>query len=251
MTLFAARHGEWQPSHISGLKSWWKASRGYVPGITASWTDLGPYSKNVTQSGATAQPFYSGSNVNLNNRPSLTFDGSNDKLQASTAGDWTFLHSQPVTIGVAMRQRSMPAAFGAIVDTANGFAGGATGTLLYITNAGNVVYQAVDTLAIFAATAATAVTTNSNYVIVGGCQDGASTEVYLRINGAELATSAYAAQAVNPPAGPLTFGGLEALGTNLLDCEIAEVVIYGKQLNSTELRSLEQYLGKNYGITIP
>lgn len=79
----------WIPTDIAGCKLWLRADQGITlnTGNVSGWNDYSGGNYHCAQPVAIRQPLFNSSDADFNNKPSITFDGSNDYLIRNT-GDF-------------------------------------------------------------------------------------------------------------------------------------------------------------------
>lgn len=91
--IASSRPKAWTPASMSNLKAWYDASDTATITVSGSsvtqWNDKSANAYNLSQATGTKQP-QSGTTT-LNSKNVITFDGG-DRLVASTASNWKFLH---------------------------------------------------------------------------------------------------------------------------------------------------------------
>lgn len=242
-----------RPPYQSSLNDWYLSERGVtLNGSTVSgWASQGSRAKSVSQGTAANQPTYSASDANLNSRPSVQYDGTNDFTTAATAADWTFLHQGTFSFACAVRIGSLPASFGPVWDTSNGGTQ-IPGGVLYINSAGSLVFSGWNaTVLVYEMFVTTQISANTSYVISGSYDNAASPKAVLRKNGSQIGTSSPAASPVgDAPANAMRMGCRSSAAENPLDVDIAELLFWSRALTSAELLDVERWLGRRRGITV-
>lgn len=235
------------PKTISGLVGWWDPSDSAtvttVSGAVSQLNDKSGLGRNATQGTANNRPSYSGT---INGKNVMTFDGTNDRLvtglESNTlTGFATFFCVCEVDASLTDAQSAYKAPlFGRDIDTFN-----ALGLLLYVDgatltlnrmwrgqghnfNGGPAVARGVPQL--FAAT-------------VGSASSDR------RVNG-NSSTTTGATPGSNAAAGRFLHIGEDPTQLRYWKGAIAEVLVYDRTLTTDEIKKVESYLGKKYGITV-
>jgi hypothetical protein len=92
----------WTPDVLSPYAWWDAADHGSIsaPAGVSEWRDKSGNGKTLSQSTQANRPTLT---LNaLNGLPVVTFDGTNDVLNAATASDWTFLHNSTGSTVIAV-----------------------------------------------------------------------------------------------------------------------------------------------------
>lgn len=222
--------GSFAPSQVAN-QSLWLASTSldyvnYANGDSVSvWPDLSAGDNNAIQATSAAQPLYTAGSVN--SLPSVTFDGTDDALFIEQA-----ITAQPSTIFVVGRYNN-PANdgpyLGHSVDT----------TMLG--------YAATDVrMTGSAATLAATRSHPSSFEILSLLVRDAASESTLFANALSLVS------AVNDwTTTPVTFNriGLDAAAV-YLQGDIAEILVYSRALNTSEIAFVHAYLSNKFAITL-
>jgi hypothetical protein len=219
------------PPKFSNLAAWWDASQ--ITGLAnstpvSSWPDLSGHSYNLIQSTGIYQPLYKTNR--LNGLPTLSFDGVDDYL--NVAFGTTF--NQPNTIfGVGKFNNGEDWQY-AYDGNDSSFR---NGLLIYsawpyfsaLTAGGDIdVINYVNGIA-------------GNWGQVTSIYNGAGS--YLRTNRSFTASGNPGSDGLNG----FIAGNSAALSTPL-NGELAELIIYNRELSYYEIYQLENYLAKKWGI---
>ena len=256
MTAFA-------PTQIAGLYSWhrgdlgtYQTSGGSAAGADGDpigeWQDQSGNGYHLAQSTAGNRPTLQTNE--LNGHPVVRCDGSNDRLQAALASDWTFLHdgSDFLVLVVWKTTSDSPNADFGLLDT-GGMSTTDTGFALYTTDTTpyfSTIRATVEKGIIFNNAALAA-------PIPGSVSMGTwhVTAVYRRAGG-DLTiqndghwggddTSAYSSPDAGDPDAPLTVGARRD-GTFPLAGDIAEIIVYNTSVSAADYLTLLQYLKARY-----
>lgn len=242
-----------RPPYQNNLIEWYRAEKGITlnGSNVSAWASGGSRGKALSQGTATNQPAYSASDSNLNNRPSVQCDGSDNFLAAATAADWKLLHDcTGCTLYVAGRIGSaLPAVFGNLAQT--GADNVTAGSSILIYNDGHLRSLVYDNaLAVIDDSSAAAdFAATTKYVITYGLLEGATLEYYARKNGAALRSGAATQRAGNDPVQPISFGALAA-ATFPIEFQYGDILIYNVQHTAAQALDVERWLGRRRGITV-
>jgi hypothetical protein len=244
--------GGFNPKTVSGLVGWWDPSDSAtvttVSGAVSQLNDKSGLGRNATQGTANNRPSYSGT---INGKNVMTFDGTNDfmvtGLESNTltgfatffcvcqaSADWTDADANNKSPLYGRNSSDLGASYGLTLSTISG-------------NLGlNLAWRGTQ----FNATNGPTVAKGTPQLLVGALS---STTRFRRVNGtaADIAlpgtagTNAAAGNFLNigqdPPAGVLN-----RYWKNL----IGEILVYDRTLTTDEIKKIESYLGKKYGITV-
>lgn len=227
------------PKSIANLAAWYRADLGItLNGSTVSaWADQSGNGNNVTQGTANKQPLFVASDSNVNNKPVLDFDGSNDQMQGNFAAaltgekNWTLITVGQWDTLTGTRCIASVGAGGNGYDLIVNFSG---------TGKREVVHKGVAAMPDDNAT--------TNYEIWSATRDNSgSPNVILKVNGVTQSIS-------TPNTVMLTPGVSISIGANFtvsfMDGKVAEVIVYNNKISDADLAKLHTYLGSRYGITI-
>ena len=242
-------------SPIAGYTAWYDASDTSTITLSGSnvtqWNDKSGNAYHLSQATTSRQP-RSGINT-VNGRNAITYDGTDDRLQASTASNWTFLHHTAThtfmvfyTNTAAASQRLMETStdgeFRGIMYTID------TNDTVYAEcdtgNVSNRPYQMSTTLTVpqpgasywtFAsdpgnATAANRIKIRKNGVAAGGTNTNTATP--------STSVASY----------PLTVGGWAKPDSYSLNGYMCEIIIYPSILSDSDRNTVESYLATKWGI---
>lgn len=190
-------------------------------GVVSSWGDRSGNSNNLSQSNATNQPLFDSSSSNLNSKPSVVFDGSNDFLNLTNSitltADFSMLvvlkninATQAVAFGNAVSYTDVP-----WHRHSNG------SDYVFSVNSG-------------------ARTDPSNASVIAMTR--ASSAVKLYQNGG---TPAYTT--TNSTQGTITVFGDSSLQHQ--NGEIAEAILFDSMISLTDLNTIHSYFANKYGLT--
>lgn len=221
---------DFSPTQISDLVAWFDASQ--ITGLNdddpvSTWEDSSGNGNDVTEAGAN-RPLYK---VNIvNGLPVVRFDGSNDRLNNASFS----IPAQPCTFYCVMAHRSTS------IVANEGYVVGDPSSVPFLF----ALNGASDTYAIYSgAILDTGTVLDTSFHVFGGVFNGASSEA--RLDGTSTGGNAGSTNG-----GTGLFLGSNGVPAQFSDSDIAEVAIYGKLLNATELDTLETYFSEKYNITL-
>jgi len=223
----------------TNLNRWYRADAGVTTATgVAQWADQSQNEVSVTQGTTANQPVYNTASNLLNFNPSLTFDGSNDRLN-NTSGGVAFGTGGYTAYYVA--SNTTPSAskyvlgFG-VAGNLNGFNSGSAATATSKTSGGTTFVTETN-----AWTAAIANLTRTGFT------GGATQPYYLASNGGAESTSSNVSPNVTDL--NLAIGARPDGAGNYWQGNIAEVVLYSGKQTATDYNKVESYLALKYGIT--
>lgn len=228
------------PKHIDGLRVWLKTES-----ITAennqsvgSWRDKSGYENTATQAVTGEQPRFMANAIN--GSPALRFDG-NDRLLIVNNPSVQFTGSVSVFIAYNLSQqgnlqylltKSSTGEFWSYISSTAPYAmfgrhGNGSSWWFGTLRAGTSFGWQVLT-------------------IIRSVEDGG---YYSYVNGADLFDGRNgSALSIGPSTNPLTIGGSTSGGNYGLRGDIAEVIIYNRELTEVERKRVESYLLQKYGL---
>jgi hypothetical protein len=220
------------PKKISGIVAWYDASN--LASITkdggnlvSQWSDISGNAKHLTQATGSAQPLFV--SAALNNRAVIRTDGVNDSLVSPAMG---FSGDQALTILAVFKQISGGYNIGFSVTTAGG---------LYDNKWNHLLGTAVNT---------TGVSTSFHLRTITKSAGVFNPNAVQRIN-AESATNTYSgtqAATYIPNFNVSTTFNIGSFWGSFGSLDVAEIVIYNRVLNATELAKVENYLKRKYAL---
>jgi len=215
-----------------------------------SWNDANPRSStkiNLSQSNVNYQPSYKSSGIN--GLPSINFDGTNDSL-FNTSILPLQSSAKNYTLVAVWRSYRITSADGIIViaqGTNPIVPNQAASILLWSGTSGfagwwNSYYPA------------TQVNINSDYVTIVTINNNLSSNnvsVYLNSNTASIGTSSGSPASLNLGNQIFSAGGMDSMGSSYsYQGLISEIMVFDRTLKLDEVKSINSYLGKKYGIKI-
>jgi hypothetical protein len=227
------------PSDLSGLAVWLKSDTqvysdaGVTPAAADAtvqqWNDQSGNSRNVLQATAGSRP-QNKTNV-LNGYPVIRFAGDFMKSSAFASAI-----TMPFTAILVMKLADISGTTWMDNETA--------ATNMFDTPAGTASTIRILQAGGSCTTSANVATTD--WTVLTGLWKAGASAGRIRQNGTTRASSG-TLSSVNLTA--LTLGA-RANGTSTQNCDIAEVVIYGRELSPAEMLGVERNLGLKYGLTI-
>lgn len=208
------------PISLGNLRAWYKADAGItLNGSTVSqWNDQSGYNNHLKQSTAANQPTYTTGAIN--SLPALSFDGTNDSMQL----DATITGFGSMTFFIVYKRTA---------NTSQAVLSNGASTYMYL-QYGSSFYIGNNAKS-------AAMTTNVWYLRAGtGKNDGTGTEYFS--NGASLGTIAGGTNVFDAFRYIATAGGAPLQGL------IAEILIFDRVLNSTDMGQINSYLNGKYAI---
>lgn len=244
------RHVEpFSPRSLQGLLGWWDAQdlHGFAPSDPVSaMRDLSGNGRDATQSNASKRPVYK--NAQVNGRPAVQFDGTDDALTGSSG----IAAGSGITY-VAVCQMVSASAYASIVSTGIatsyqefGLMADSAGTHMAVSNFAGPTSTSGDRY--------TATVNNDWHVATVVYAPTATPALYK--NGAVLSytssTGDWSAVNLNSGAGnyPFALGAAAGGSSTPANVRIATAMIYGRALGTTEQQRVERWLGARYGITV-
>jgi hypothetical protein len=255
------------PSDVSGLYAWYVASDMDADGIEneesgtaeATWADKSGNGYSLTRTGAPTISTRNGYNV-------VSFDGVDDRYQASSASDWAFLHDGNASTVIFVGQVAFVADPGELYGVIS------TGNITSATLGWGVWYQDNHSTVNNAMRILITVGVGNNRIVT----DVAGTRVadawlpnqynYLRfetecslptadmfdyyVNGTQqtfVNAEPQRTPSILAPAYPLT---IMAMGDGTYVCpgEVAEIIIYNRKLTAQEVSDVEGYIATKYNL---
>jgi len=209
-------------------------------GNVSNWDNQGT-GADVTQANAAARPFLIASDANLNNKPSVSFDGINDILHVN---DTSIAAAAPgLTVYVVAQHRSTSAAK-QLIGASNGDYGGASQWMVLETGASSYSYRLHRDSITDASGTNGSLDTNGHIFSV--IYDGAAQTLTQRIdNNAPASVSALFS---NTSLSVLDIGAQIHFGTgfDFGDYDIAEILVYDVALSAGDRTTVANYLNDKY-----
>lgn len=241
---------------VAGYTAWYDASDTSTITLSGSnvtqWNDKSANAYHLTQATGTRQP-QSGINT-VNGLNAITYDGVNDRLQASTASNWTFLqHTATHTFMVfyantASDQRRL------METSSDGEARG----IMYLIDDNDTVYAECDTGDVGSrpyqmSTTSTVAQPGAGYwTFASDPGNGtAANRIKIRKNGVAAGgtNSNTASPTTSTATYPLTVGSWAKDSANFsFDGYMCEIIIYPSILSDSDRDKVESYLATKWGI---
>ena len=198
-------------------------------GTVATWRDKSGSGFHVTNTTANQQPTYNATGLNGNGV--LTFDGTNDKLRNTTA----VVPGNDVTMFIVYNRTTAVAR-----DAVFELGAGGSRNAIFINDSGNRVgYYANSTFYNSSGTY-----TTSQYEIVSAIHDVNAINMWR--NGANQVSTTGLTRASTTG----IYVGDDSSGGGDLQGNIAEIIVYDRDLTSDERRDVENYLASKWGLTL-
>lgn len=198
-------------------------------GTVATWRDKSGSGFHVTNAVAAQQPVYNATGLNGNGV--LTFDGTNDKLRNTGA----VIGGNDVTMFIVYN-RTTAAARDAVFE----LGGGASRNAIFINETGNRVGYYGNS--VFYNSSGTY--TTSQYELVTAIHDVNAINMWR--NGANQVSTTGLTRASTTG----IYVGDDSSGGDDLQGNIAEIIVYDRDLTSDERRDIENYLASKWGLTL-
>lgn len=236
-------------STVSGMKCWFKASSLSLndgDAVTA-WTDSSGNGLDLAQGTGANQPVYK---ANLRHgKPAVRFDGSNDHLFRASVG-W----QATTTVFAVVKKTWQTAEYGGIMGaaayaatagfgllTTGGAANGWANKDLLVVGSG---YDNTSNPRAFGTYGS--IPNDSIQIIEAGANATAS---YVKIGGETISTTTSAA-ACDTTSGNLVVGSTATSGSDFMEGDIFEIIVYDKILSAPEVALVEAHLRSEYGLSI-
>lgn len=240
--------GGFNPKSISGLVGWWDPSDAATvttaSGAVSQLNDKSGLGRNATQSTANNRPSYTGT---INGKNVMTFDGTNDRLvtglESNTlTGFATFFCVCQVSSGLsdAAANNKTPL-YGRDSTTANSYG------INLSTISGNLALNVTWRGGGFNALDGPTVAKGTPQLLAGTLN---TTTRFRRVNGTAANGTLAATAGTNAAAGNFLTIGEDPTQLRYWSDLIGEILVYDRTLTTDEIKTIEAYLGKKYGITV-
>lgn len=218
-------------------------------GAVSQWSDKSGNGRHVTQATAANQP--TTGSATQNGRNVLSFDGG-DRLVASTAATWTFLHDgTDHAIWIVSRRPSSVAAAGLIATTDAG--GSRLGLFVIQTDTlyQHLLYGQLNVVTVNNNPTVSTANWQVGQIIADPDNATAANRSRIRVNAGAEQTASTATGGVSgtAPNHAITIGSYGG-GGNPLTGDIAEVVIVPSVPSTAQIASMRSYLADKWGITL-
>ena len=216
------------PASLSGLLVWNRSDQGITQssGLVSGWADQSGNSNNFAQSDVNKRPQYSPVDADYNGHPSLFFDGVDDVLDTSAIG------YGPYTVFVVCHVNGT---VGYLWNRTSEYTFGNTTYSIFTAARGGAGNSAANLTAGWIVSASPKIFTR--------VMDGTHAGDLVRINGTNQSYSTLVGSDPGTDVVTEAFSILSGSGGTL-----AEVIIYNRALNSTELGQVESYATARYGL---
>jgi hypothetical protein len=197
-------------------------------------------SYSINQTTAANRPIYVKSAIN--NLPALQFNGSNYRLDI----DDHHVLDTPNTIFVVAQQQ-VSTSFGSLITRRSG---NANGGVFLRTVGSNTSYLVIDSAGYSNKTAQAVDTVTNKPFIAVGYYGGVGKKNYLKSNGTQYESTSVSAAVDNYTSGLAAAIGEDSAGNEAFNGYIAEIIVFGRKLKSTEITGIENYLSQKYNIPL-
>ena len=206
--------------------------------VITVWNDINPQNSNRNNLAIVSAPAYETSGIN--GIPALTF--TSDSL---TSSNFANISTGTITVFAAIRLPSEITA-GTIISKSTNFQLKVTGSDQWQFCAGGVCYES-----------SASATANGSYVVSvvfnNTSSENASTDTLGGVNffqnGTALSQEATTADSSSNVTS-LTVGNVSTGTADYLEGNLGEVIVYDRSLKQEERQSVEEYLGKKWGIKV-
>ena len=262
--LLLLNRKRFNPRSLPNLQLWLDATRIAQANNTAvaTWSDQSGNGYDATQGGSAARPTFIASG--LNGLPVVRFDGTDDNLSVpSSTATFKFLHSDVSTVFIVAKA-------GVVADpgVTYGFLHNGTGTTsigFYIRFIDaspnndrighNIFFGTSGQTVLSNNTDNNAFTANQfNFLsVLSKPSDAVAAErSAISINGgvARKANSSTNTPSTSNATNDLIIGGSISSTTPFLNGDIAEIIVYNRALNTSELAQVHRYLARKWGIQL-
>lgn len=234
------QYGPFRPTFFPDCYLWLDAALGISTsgGNVYKWEDQSGNGYDVVQATAGDRPAFSATESGINSLPAVDFGGpgaAEQEFMASANGAFTL--AQPYVVFAVFKRDSIVGA--SPCSRLYAEYGGVDGTY-YVNASGKSCIKSGTELA------ATADATTESWHVHSALYNGAASKLWL--DGTELASGNAGTNAMTDG---IRVG--HSLGSNVsyyFDGQLAELIIYNRNLSSIERKHVEDYLGEKYGITV-
>lgn len=225
--FYTYNYSTFTPLQIPSMVAWYKADA--ITGLAdaaavTTWADSSDNGRGATQATSGSRPTYR-TNI-IASKPVVRFDGTDDFLRTST-----FSLSKPVTV-VAVAKSAVTASVN------HTYVDGVAGGELQLMKTGTPQYQ----LSLGGPVSATTVDT-AFHIFVGIANGDADSKLW--VGGGAPATGTTSLDSM----GGITLGAYGTGGTNFLNGDIAEIIIYSGEMALADINDLGQHLATKYSLT--
>lgn len=235
---FLEAKGNFFPRKLPNLVLWLRSDLGITlnGSNVSAWADQSGNGNNVSQGTAAQQPVFNSTDSSIRNKPSLTFDGSNDVLIGTPAAaltsnkNWSFF--------VVHKPNSF-----ATVKIIASIGNGSTGYAFSLNGNSTNKREMQIKLQRFVEDGAAA--SGSYEYWTGQCNNSAV--LSMRVNGASQSLD-FPNTTPSTPSADVEIGAANSGGTGSFNGRIAEVILYNRLLSSIEVAKVEKYIKKRYGL---
>lgn len=235
----------------NGLSLWLRADAGATVGggTVSAWADQSGHGFNGAAPGATAEPTYVASDPLINNKPTLRFDGSNDRFHnttfdslTNTTGYTAYYLARPDAltpnqfIFMSVDDFSRSATYQIFGDTAYIYGGGDA-------QSGNAYHG-------YALPGGFTTAYTLMEVVYDGTQATDATRLQAYTNATLMTISALGVipSSILSSLSGYTVGAREPSGDTVFDGDLAEVLVFDRTLTPAERLGVRSYIGDKYDI---
>jgi len=223
---------------------------GYAPGATAVWTDeISGYT--FTQSTAASQPTSVSSDSNFSGKPTVSFDGGDFLVSSAAASTWKFLHTAPMTVAFCHRFAVVSGSVNGVIATANTINTTAAGAAFASTNM-TIGSGTVNNFGGAYGGAAAGYTNNTTvWLVVKWDGTTGTAKAYNR----KSTQSSWSAMNLTGTIGSTDPGATMYIGdytggSRKLTGQIAEILVWNRQISDSEGDTVASYFSSTYGAVV-
>lgn len=228
------------------------SSRGVVTTtgpVVTDWNDQSGVGHDLAEATAAERPAYEPANADLGGKPSILFDGTDDRLVTNdAAADWNFLHDGTgCTVVLVMRPLSNGGFF---FDTGRGTPS-SNGISIYRQGGGSnffgfSVYNGSGTSALDAMTSK-ALDNSTTYVVSARYSSGSYS---LRVDGSSVKSGGSTSPSASAASFLFTLGNLAQFGGLAFHGHVPAALTYNEYLSDSDVGTAELLLATEYGLTL-
>jgi len=214
------------PKSIAGLALWLDAADTSTVSLDGSsnveeWRDKSGLSRHAGQTTAANRPDYA---ATQNGKKVVTFAGSPESMRTTS-----FSLAQPATVFCVIR----PNVTSATMQFLDGFSSG---------NRMAVGVRSTNTFYVFAGTVLDGGSTSTNWRLVGGVFNGASSTT--RVGGSQVASGNAGTDTIDQGFSIASFNSI----SSVFNGSMAEILVYGQALPPSAIAAAERYLQSKWGL---
>jgi len=255
--LLRPRQTGFDPRSIADMVLWLDASD--ITKLTRDGTAVtawasGVGSASVTQGVTNNAPTYESSVAGLNNKPALSFNGTNNILLNTSTG--LFATGEPAMTLIVAHRPAIATGSRCLFDIAQSSSYLGTGTIRRFFSVavygspGHPYWAFGGRDATYANSATSANTAYVHSLVLPSGNSSATNPTYYRNGTSSARTSAGADGSVTFTPDRFSIGSSSQGVSEFYSGHIAEVLFYSRALSDAERLRIERYLGAKYGITV-